>query len=1109
MELTTKVRKLLQKRGIVNNVEEKEESRFQDHSCSTPWESFGSDIQSALKEWTCNRNGTTTSECCRLNYEGLNFIFSLYDCSAISEMRNWFGVERLALLARGKVSEWSAITPSIRHSVFSALVHGLTGSGITGLPVFFTSATIERLYKSSHILGYELFRESPRSLLLGIHFDSEILDGVDSQHDLFYLDGNTCFFLDRLRYFLLQGNRSFSMDNALPHKVYVTVVEHFSFRFDRFQTLSCLTSDASSKDHTTPQDNMHDTEQRGDLPQMKKKDSCVHTNMDGDAKKICNEDSDVQHDPNDTDLAYKDEYMAELPVMNRTPMKCKIICGPSKATEHIRFAFQKFIHHYDATRLDDFTIRLCYEGLQSSTIDNINISTLIPSRQSPNAWNMRATFKTEEERTLQDNEGKRGQLLPYASPIATIIRRLLALFIFGKSSPDGLPLSRLSVKNRQVILEEYKFNTEMVDNATMVLSPESRAFVVEVCSMKASEADPETFDVYSKNLMEDCDLWMKTIFSDDESTDSLMFRSLHAEKCEKDDDERAIMSVVTDIPKLEIKSKQCTHDTSFIDRDDRILLPRSISAGFLASLCALYMGSMDGGIFSMSQLWLSFTSELRDRLERGVSLPHMELGCDFVESLNSDDDKKDDYGMHIPLWRRSLWDDAIQKKRLEGWTIYLPDTLKDAPPIIERLQLIQFCIAFKNVDTSVACPPDKHSIFDSCPQTLDTQDSTRDETLACRLNGLAKAPRLQRRLPTTKDSLAELAYISKKFSSFPKSGGSNSVGSDSRDNQKSLLRWQVLMPGLVSDMRSFKAENPEANVMTFREWYCGGELPEIDDEELQQLWIECESSFPHDQKPLFRAEKEAEKSLGCLENITTTQLAAEMLLITMMTASYLLQHKFQMWCDQSYFEESLSSSLYEGENSDTQFCLRSTWSALQEHTSLVVSLLKDESKRSMERLGEKKNTEPPRRQHEDQKDQHYDDPQVSSNIPGHILLLVDAIAKLVERLDEIDRRAQELISILRFERPLNKETSRFILSLCTGKSTAANTWQQAIAIRKLASKISKGRGHNRHSLNGRELGSPTKKEFVVENENARLHSVIDSNRRLRVSFRVAEAGNDY
>jgi hypothetical protein len=122
-------------------------------------------------------------------------------------------------------------------------------------------------------------------------------------------------------------------------------------------------------------------------------------------------------------------------------------------------------------------------------------------------------------------------------------------------------------------------------------------------------------------------------------------------------------------------------------------------------------------------------------------------------------------------------------------------------------------------------------------------------------------------------------------------------------NDNPILRWQVSHPELLSDIRSFKASNPgpypflltlcslldlsvcvnlssllliDAPLEDFLAWY-GGMDERVDAISMQEIWEGCTPLDAKEQKPLFKAEQEAEKALGYLEGLSLTQLAAALL----------------------------------------------------------------------------------------------------------------------------------------------------------------------------------------------------------------------------------------
>lgn len=145
------------------------------------------------------------------------------------------------------------------------------------------------------------------------------------------------------------------------------------------------------------------------------------------------------------------------------------------------------------------------------------------------------------------------------------------------------------------------------------------------------------------------------------------------------------------------------------------------------------------------------------------------------------------------------------------------------------------------------------------------------------------------------DTLAQHKKLAKRMDT----GLSRSI------NDNPLLRWQVINSQELNDfidLRSailscFRIFDPsklsikvttflfqrnidllrlEASLDDFLAWY-GGMDEHVDAISMQEIWGGCSSCDAKDQKPLFKAEQEAEKALGYLEGLSLTQLAAALL----------------------------------------------------------------------------------------------------------------------------------------------------------------------------------------------------------------------------------------
>jgi hypothetical protein len=319
----------------------------------------------------------------------------------------------------------------------------------------------------------------------------------------------------------------------------------------------------------------------------------------------------------------------------------------------------------------------------------------------------------------------------------------------------------------------------------------------------------------------------------------------------------------------------------------------------------------------------------------------------------------------VPICSRTLWNDAIDH-------LLDTDTLAERFPValtwpdlsesivVQKLQLLQFCVTmcsaspiyhFPQEMVAVTVPNTDHTASTSAAATLNASaTSTEDvatglaqqpntestDTDAEQLQPMAatanreatntvtvRQPALFRRLPLTEDAIAMSNYLARKVNA--KSSRS------SRDHPQ--LKVQLQYPSIVSDMKAFKATNPELGLDVFCAWYgfepvtqvqsseqahgaaplAGGtvasESATSDDsgssnsaapmqgartgdmlaavtakpvpmpqDELQKVWNLCEPVSCEDQgKPLFLWEKEAERALAYLESVSAVRLATEML----------------------------------------------------------------------------------------------------------------------------------------------------------------------------------------------------------------------------------------
>lgn len=193
------------------------------------------------------------------------------------------------------------------------------------------------------------------------------------------------------------------------------------------------------------------------------------------------------------------------------------------------------------------------------------------------------------------------------------------------------------------------------------------------------------------------------------------------------------------------------------------------------------------------------------------------------------DDTFDDVGTR-GVWLEPLWDDVMAQYKPTETPFELPDLHQNLPH--QKLQMINMCIACGDVPTTVdpeevtTCvsrarkglvtrldhlnahiQAEKENKEDEEVEGGDDEASgvTHKESLMSFINMKVSSrdlshitpPRLQRRLPMTSDALAQHKHLANKL----RQGSSRSA------SESTMLKWQILYPELISDVRAFKACN--------------------------------------------------------------------------------------------------------------------------------------------------------------------------------------------------------------------------------------------------------------------------------------------------------------
>lgn len=178
------------------------------------------------------------------------------------------------------------------------------------------------------------------------------------------------------------------------------------------------------------------------------------------------------------------------------------------------------------------------------------------------------------------------------------------------------------------------------------------------------------------------------------------------------------------------------------------------------------------------------------------------------------------------LYDKPLWNDVLYKKHHDlGLQILLPDVNK--PILIQKLMMIFFCIFMKKekntyeiktitaTATNVTDEQGNNSNpSSSSPTVMGYHSSGGGGYSGYGPNPLLslKSVTLFRRIPLTSDIIAMQQHMLKKFQ-FERSK------IDSIVNEHPLIKYQITVPTLLSDMALFKYNNPTVPFPVFYKWY--------------------------------------------------------------------------------------------------------------------------------------------------------------------------------------------------------------------------------------------------------------------------------------------------
>jgi hypothetical protein len=501
----------------------------------------------------------------------------------------------------------------------------------------------------------------------------------------------------------------------------------------------------------------------------------------------------------------------------------------------------------------------------------------------------------------------------------------------------------------------------------------------------------------------------------------------------------------------------------------------------------------------------------------------------------------------IPICSRTLWSDAIDRwaesesTLSEGNQSTVPIRWPDQKEsiVIQKLQLLQFCIAmlhespiyeFPEESVTLVVPADDHEqekvvsaenigIAESAGETADVHPAS-PRTIVVR------QPALFRRLPLTEDSIAMNKYLSKKVNI-----------STSRSNRAHpTLKVQLQFPSIMSDMKAFKAANPDLLLRDFCLWY--GFLPvegagasaesassgpatrvptpapaaenaansrskaarapafiPMPLDELQKVWASCDPVPCQDQgKPLFQCEKESEKALAYLESVSAVQLGTEMLCSGMRMLFGIVSAQLEPWLADTAAPavadttgESASGKLNAGDPSDGEQTPASGKNSVSASLAMLKAALRSDLAVLIEQVelavdhltiaktGDVAAAAAPQ------------SPTGSSHVEVSVAasILIDSVAGLLQKLEGMLVKMQTFESLLLSSKGLGADSLIHTLArrdTCTAESDAEMSilYELTKSLRNFRENI-----HDWHSQDGKELGQPTKKTFTCKLEQPR------------------------
>jgi hypothetical protein len=540
---------------------------------------------------------------------------------------------------------------------------------------------------------------------------------------------------------------------------------------------------------------------------------------------------------------------------------------------------------------------------------------------------------------------------------------------------------------------------------------------------------------------------------------------------------------------------------------------------------ALIMGTRTQHVVHMDATWTACLAEFSRRYQYGIPIHRTWKGTRLGVAPAIRDGPADDDPDAQTVARYSindaetlLWRDEVAQRSAKENVFAAPPDL-EASPIVQRLQLVQFCSMFRHVGAVTEM---------SLSGRLAGSLGERFATWQARYEHI-NIPPLLRRMPATSESLNQMAQLvvhlqdlelqesekkeaarrqtfgSRKSSvesviaaadAVPGSGynpifyGEDDTSRSSKRRSSTngslagssapltpspqYLRWQVSHAAILSDIRSFKAANPIASVGEFKAFYSTifpMEFASFRVEDWGAIWEAAEPLPASEQRPIFKASTEAEKCLANLELVPLLEVARELLVSAMGSVYCMIWNELEPFIGEQMHKGNHQAD--EGDEEDDGDAAVDM--ATIEYLCSELDLLRDDIKEATSAT----------------EDDDLADAPVSHC--RKMLHVVDRVAGRLQQLEAFTVRMHELSSVV----ALPVDMGSVMLSRLAHTGAAAPTTElEASALLDLARFISSGMQEREgkwqgsssdagglgrgHAHSHRELGHPASKWFAVE-----------------------------